>query len=31
MDSFDLDIDNYDLKDILTLFNISFNFDEDDL
>ena len=31
MDSFDLDIDNYDLKDILTLFNISFNFDEHDL
>ncbi len=31
MESFDLDIDNYDLNDLLNLFNIPFNFDDEDL
>ena len=31
MESFDLNLDNYELKDILNLFKIPENFDEEDL
>ena len=31
MDGFDLNINNYSLEDLLSLFNLNYNFDEDDL
>ena len=31
MDSFDLNIDNYDLEDLLNLFHLNYEFNEDDL
>lgn len=31
MDSLDLDINNYDLNDILNLFQLNYNFTEEDL
>ena len=31
MEDIDLNIDNYNLEDILNLFNISYNFNEEDL
>ena len=31
MDNFDLNIDNYDLEDLLNLFHLNYEFDENDL
>ena len=31
MDAIDLNINNYDLQDVLNLFNINMDFNEDDL
>ena len=31
MENLDLDINNYDLDDILSLFNISYNYDSNDI